>query len=84
MLINIKRVISIILAIITILSIMPTSAFALSWDGSSVTSNTAAGSVSDPGYAIRTSSDNCIGYRFSCVNSSGSMKVSYECAMEQR
>lgn len=75
MLINIKRVISIILAIITVISILPTSAFALSWDGSSVTGSSATGSASDPGYAIRTDSDNCIGYRFSCVNSSGSMKV---------
>ena len=55
MLINIKRVISIILAIITVISVLPTSAFALSWDGSSVTGNNAAGSASDPGYAIRTS-----------------------------
>ncbi len=70
-----KKFISVILAICTIISIFTCTAYALSWDGSSANSNTSAGSVSDPGYAIRTSSDNCIGYRFSCVKDDGSMKV---------
>ena len=73
---DIKKVISILLVLCVLISAIPYTAFALSWDGSSVTGSSATGSASDPGYAIRTDSDNCIGYRFSCVKSDGSMKVS--------
>lgn len=55
---------------------IPTTAFALSWDGSSAGGTGGTSSADANGYAIRTSSDNCIGYRFSAVTSSGSMKVS--------
>ena len=55
---------------------IPTNAFALSWDGSSAGGTGGTSSASPNGYAIRTTSDNCIGYRFSAVTSSGSMKVS--------
>lgn len=74
--IDIKKAISILLVLCVLISAIPYTAFALSWDGSSVTGSSATGSASDPGYAIRTDSDNCIGYRFSCVKSDGSMKVS--------
>ncbi|MFT9055515.1 MAG: hypothetical protein ABF449_02655 [Ethanoligenens sp.] len=52
------------------------SAFALSWDGSS-TGGGGAGSPAGPnGYAIRTTGDNCLGYRFSVVDKAGNNKVS--------
>lgn len=74
--ISIKRVISIILVVCSLLCMIPTNAFALSWDGSSAGGTGGTSSASPNGYAIRTTSDNCIGYRFSAVTSSGSMKVS--------
>ena len=73
--IDIKKVISIILVLCTLLSAIPITAFALSWDGSSAGGTAGATSAGANGYAIRTSGDNCVGYRFSAVTSSGSMKV---------
>lgn len=56
---------------------MPYSAFALSWDGSSAGGSTNAVNGSATGYVIRSTDDSScvVGYRFSCVNSSGNMKV---------
>ncbi len=73
--INIKKILSIILAIITVITLIPTSVYALTWDGASTSGNNSAGSSVITGYAIRTSSDNCIGYRFSCVDANGNMKT---------
>ena len=51
------------------------TASALSWDGNS-TGGGGGGSPAGPnGYAIRTTGDNCIGYRFSLVDKNGSNKV---------
>lgn len=53
---------------------LPLSTFALSWNGSS-TGGGGGGSPAGPnGYAIRTTGDNCIGYRFSVVDKSGNTK----------
>ena len=53
---------------------LPLSAFALEWNGSS-TGGGGSGSPAGPnGYAIRTTGDNCIGYRFSVVDKSGNTK----------
>jgi len=53
---------------------LPLSTFALSWEGSS-TGGGGGGSPAGPnGYAIRTTGDNCIGYRFSVVDKSGNTK----------
>lgn len=48
---------------------------ALSWDGSSQGGGGAGTSAGVNGYAIRTTGDNCIGYRFSVVNKAGDNKV---------
>ena len=70
-----KKVLSCLLVLCTILSVLPISAFALSWDGSSTGGTGGKDYAGAHGYAIRTSSDNCVGYRFSVVNSSGANKV---------
>ena len=72
--INIKKILSILLAVITVITLIPTSVYALTWDGASSSGNNSASSGNITGYAIRTSGDNCIGYRFSCVDASGNMK----------
>ena len=73
----IKKIISILLVICTLLSAIPYYAFALSWDGSSAGGSTNAVNGSSTGYVIRSTSDSAcvVGYRFSAVNSSGGMKV---------
>lgn len=75
--IDIKKVISILLVLCTLLSAIPYSAFALSWDGDSAGGSTNAVNGSSTGYVIRSTNDsNCVvGYRFSAVDSSGNMKV---------
>lgn len=75
--IDIKKVISILLVICTLFSALPIAALALSWDGSSAGGSTNAVNGSSTGYVIRSTIDsNCVvGYRFSAVTSSGTMKV---------
>lgn len=74
-----RKSIRLILAVLVACVLIPLgsmSAFALSWDGSS-TGGGGAGSPAGPnGYAIRTTGDNCLGYRFSVVNKAGNNKVS--------
>lgn len=58
-----------------IISGLSLNAFALEWNGSS-TGGGGGGSPAGPnGYAIRTTGDNCIGYRFSVIDKSGNNKV---------
>lgn len=75
--IDIKKVISILLVICTLFSALPIAALALSWDGSSAGGSTNAVNGSSTGYVIRSTIDsNCVvGYRFSAVTSTGTMKV---------
>ncbi|OGO91730.1 MAG: hypothetical protein A2Y17_13285 [Clostridiales bacterium GWF2_38_85] len=65
-----------LLLIFAILAGSSLNAFALTWDGSS-SGGTGGGSSAGPnGYAIRTTGDNCLGYRFSVVDKNGNNKVS--------
>lgn len=75
--IDIKKVISILLALLTLMSVVPFAAFALNWDGDSAGGSTNAVNGSSTGYVIRSTSDSVcvVGYRFSAVTSSGTMKV---------
>lgn len=69
------KTLALILVFCTMISAFAISVYALSWDGSSQGGGgggTAAGKI---GFAIRTTGDNCIGYRFSIVNKSGANKV---------
>ncbi len=70
------KILALLLALVTVLSAASISAFALSWDGSSAGGGGNGTSAGANGYAIRTTDDNCIGYRFSTVNKAGTNKVS--------
>ncbi len=76
--IDIKKVISILLVLCTLLSAIPYSAFALSWDGDSAGGSTNAVNGSSTGYVIRSTLDAAcvVGYRFSVIDSAGNLKVS--------
>ena len=73
----IKKVISILLVLVTLLTSIPYTALALSWDGDSAGGSTNAVNGSSTGYVIRSTSDSAcvVGYRFSAVDSDGDMKV---------
>jgi hypothetical protein len=65
-----------LLVIGTVVSGLSLNAFALEWDGSS-SGGGGGGSPAGPnGYAVRTTGDNCLGYRFSVVDKYGNNKVS--------
>ena len=72
-----KRILSVLLAVLSVLLLFTISASALTWDGSSAGGSTSAVSGSSTGYVIRSTNDDycVVGYRFSVVNSSGSLKV---------
>ena len=74
---KIKRIISLLLVLITAVSAASLQAFALEWDGNSVEGGNATVNAGPNGYAIATDTwENCVGYRFSLVNKSGANKVS--------
>ena len=72
------KVFRLLLSLITVcivISGLSLNAFALEWNGSS-TGGGGGGTPAGPnGYAVRTTGDNCLGYRFSVVDKSGSNKV---------
>lgn len=69
------KILALFLVFCTIISAFSMTASALSWDGSSQGGG-GGGSYAGPnGYAVGTTGDNCIGYRFSIVNKSGANKV---------
>lgn len=70
------RALALLLTLCTLLSSFSLTASALSWDGSSTGGTGAGGPAGPNGYAIRTTGDNCIGYRFSVVDKGGNTKNS--------
>lgn len=69
------RILSIFLAVLTAVSSLAVTAYALNWDGSSAGGGGAGTSAGPNGYAIKTTDDNCmIGYRFSVVDKNGGTK----------
>ena len=69
------QILSLLLVLITVISAVSVPAFALSWDGSSAGGDGYSTDAGPNGYAIRTTDDNCIGYRFSVVDKNGANKV---------
>ncbi len=70
------RIVSLVLAILLLTTTFAAGSFALEWDGDSVDgggNGSAAGMI---GFALRTTGDNVLGYRFSLVDASGNNKVS--------
>ena len=72
-----KRILSVLLAVLSVLLLFTISASALTWDGSSAGGSTSAVNGSSTGYVIRSTDDSycVVGYRFSVVNSAGNLKV---------
>ena len=69
------RILSIFLAVLTAVSSLAVTAYALNWVGSSAGGGGAGTSAGPNGYAIMTTDDNCmIGYRFSVVDKNGGTK----------
>lgn len=69
------KMLALFLVFCTMISMFAVNAYALSWDGSSQGGG-GYGTAAEPnGYAVYTTGDNCIGYRFSIVNKSGANKV---------
>lgn len=72
-----KRILSVLLVVLSVLLLFTISASALTWDGSSAGGSTSAVNGSSTGYVIRSTNDDycVVGYRFSVVNSAGNLKV---------
>ena len=73
---RILRIASLLLTAVLLISSFAVDSFALEWDGDSVGgggNGSAAGMI---GFALRTTGDNVLGYRFSLVDASGNNKVS--------
>lgn len=73
---NINKILLVFLVLCTLLSVFAINAYALSWDGSSQGGGGGGTYAGANGYAVGTTGDNCIGYRFSIVNKGGANKVS--------
>ena len=65
------------MVLVTMLTLFSQTAFALDWDGESADTGSGGRPADVNGYALRFyPGDNCIGYRFSCVDKNGTNKVS--------
>lgn len=71
--VNVK-ILSLLLVFVTLITSLSIPAFALNWDGSSAGGGGAGTAATVNGYAIRTTGDNVLGYRFSVVDKSGALK----------
>ena len=71
------KIISLLLALMLLIGALPTSVLAIDWDGSSADTGSGGRLADVNGYALRVyPGDNCVGYRFSCVNKNGNNRVS--------
>lgn len=73
---RILRIAHLLLAAVLLTSAIAVGTFALEWDGDSVAGGGGGSSAGRVGYAIRTTGDNVIGYRFSLVDENGNNVVS--------
>ncbi len=69
------KILALMLVFVTVISSLAVPVFALNWDGSSTGGGGNGTAATVNGYAIRTTDDNCIGYRFSAVDKTGANKV---------
>lgn len=72
--VKLYRLFSCILIVCTIFSVATIKTLALSWDGSSSGGGGGGTPAGPNGYAVRTTGDNCLGYRFSVVDKHGNTK----------
>lgn len=70
------RIVSLVLAILLLTTAFAAGSFALEWDGDSVDGGGGGSTAGMVGFALRTTGDNVLGYRFSLVDANGNNKVS--------
>ena len=73
---RILRIISALFAVALLISVFAISTWALEWDGSSLEESDVGHNAGATGFALRTTDDNVVGYRFSVVDKAGNNKVS--------
>lgn len=73
---RILRIASLLLSAVLLISAFAVGSFALEWDGDSVEGGGGGSDAGKVGYALRTTADNVIGYRFSLVDENGNNVVS--------
>lgn len=71
---KIFKLFMVLMVVCMVISGLPMNAFALEWNGSSTGGGGGGSPANANGYAVRTTGDNCLGYRFSVVDKSGSNK----------
>ena len=70
------RVLALLLVLLTLLGSFSLNAFAIDWDGASADTGSGGRPADVNGYALRFyPGDNCVGYRFSCVDKYGNNRV---------
>jgi hypothetical protein len=73
---RILRIASVLFAVALLISVVAVSSWALEWDGSSLEESDKGQNAGATGFALRTTDDNVVGYRFSVVDKAGNNKVS--------
>ena len=73
---RILRIVSLLIAAVLLISTFAVGSFALEWDGDSEEGGGGGIDAGKVGYALRTTGDNVIGYRFSLVDENGNNVVS--------
>ncbi len=68
------KLLSCLLIVMTFIGVFSQTALALEWDGSTAGGGGGGYPAGANGYAVRTTDDNCLGYRFSVVTKSGGTK----------
>ncbi len=69
-----RRILAMLLAVCSLVSCIGLSAFALEWDGDSTGGGGNGRPADTKGFAVRTTDDNVIGFRFSLVDKAGNLK----------
>ena len=73
---RILRITSILFAVVLLISVFTVGSWALEWDGSTLEESDQGHNAGATGFALRTTDDNVVGYRFSVVDKAGNNKVS--------
>lgn len=73
---RILRITSALFAVALLISVFAIGTWALEWDGSSLEESDEGHNAGATGFALRTTDDNVVGYRFSVVDGAGNNKVS--------
>ena len=73
---RILRIAAVLFAVALLITVFAVSSWALEWDGSTLEESDQGHNAGATGFALRTTDDNVVGYRFSVVDKAGNNKVS--------